>query len=250
MTPRRPSRTASHRGSRGSRGSGTHPGRASSSAAGPGASAGPAGSRGASDRESAEAPVVAERGVPPRVVTLVIVALISFAVVFTSLRAYLSQRAQYDDVVNQLAEAKATSTALEQELAQWQDETFVRSQVRQRLGYVMPGETTYVVVGADGLADGEGGGDTDQDSQRLPWYETLRKSSRAAGGAEQTEAPTDPAQRGWAPTTPQPSGQPSPSGAPGGRPGQEPSGAPGGAPAPQPQPSAAPSQAPAPQETP
>ncbi|MBF0697245.1 septum formation initiator family protein, partial [Actinomyces bowdenii] len=131
-------------------------------------------------------------------VTLVIVALISFAVVFTSLRAYLSQRAQYDDVVNQLAEAKATSTALEQELAKWQDETFVRSQVRQRLGYVMPGETTYVVVGADGLADGEGGGDTEQDSQRLPWYETLRKSSRAAGGAEQTEVPTDPAQRGWA----------------------------------------------------
>ncbi|RRD29317.1 FtsB family cell division protein [Actinomyces bowdenii] len=222
MTPRRPSRTA---GRRGSRGSGTHPGQ----------SAAPA--RGRAEREAPEeaaAPVVVERGIPPRVVTLVIVALISFAVVFTSLRAYLSQRAQYDDVVNQLAEAKATSTALERELAQWQDETFVRSQVRQRLGYVMPGETTYVVVGADGLGDGEGGPDAGQDSQRLPWYEALQKSSRAAGGAGQTEAPPDPAQRGWAPTTPQPSG----------RPDQQP----GGAPAPAP--TAAPSQAPAPQETP
>lgn len=222
MTPRRPSRTA---GRRSSRGSGTHPGQSSASA------------RSRAEREAPEeaaAPVVVERGIPPRVVIFVIVTLISFAVVFTSLRAYLSQRAQYDDVVNRLAEAKVTSTALERELAQWQDETFVRSQVRQRLGYVMPGETAYVVVGAEGLGDGESGADAEQGPQRLPWYEALQNSSRVAGGTEQTETPTDPAQRGWAPTTPQPSSQP----------GQQSSGLP------TPQPTAAPSQAPARQETP
>ena len=96
MTPRRPTRSASRRGSRGS---GTHPGQSSAPA------------RSGSEREAPEepaAPVVVERGVPPRVATLVVVALIAFAVVFTSLRAYLSQRAQYDDVVNDLATPGAT----------------------------------------------------------------------------------------------------------------------------------------------
>lgn len=211
MTPRRPTRSASRRGSRGS---GTHPGQSSAPA------------RSGSEREAPEepaAPVVVERGVPPRVATLVVVALIAFAVVFTSLRAYLSQRAQYDDVVNELARAKATSTALEQELAQWQDETYVRSQVRERLGYVMPGETTYVVVGADGLGQAEDGGDPEQDAQRAPWYLSLQESVRVAGGTEPTQAPTDPAQRGWAPSTPQPSAHPSSQ--PSTQPGSQPSGA-------------------------
>ena len=124
-----------------------------------------------------------ERVLPPRIVTLAVVCLLAFVVIFTSLRAYLSQQAQYDAVVDRIKEASDTSTTLENELAQWKDDTYVRSQVRERLGYVMPGDTSYVVVGADSMKETEAGGGATPGSPDAPWYEELRDSSRAAGQA-------------------------------------------------------------------
>ena len=124
---------------------------------------------------------VPERVLPPRIVTLAVVGLLAFVVVFTSLRAYLSQQAQYDAVVDRIKEASDTSTTLENELAQWKDDTYVRSQVRERLGYVMPGDTSYVVVGADSMKEAEARGGATPGSPDAPWYEKLRDSSRAAG---------------------------------------------------------------------
>jgi len=125
-----------------------------------------------------------ERILPPRIVTLAVVCLLAFVVVFTSLRAYLSQQAQYDAVVAKIKEASDTSTALENELAQWKDDTYVRAQVRERLGYVMPGDTSYVVVGADSVEQSDTGEGAAQGSQDVPWYQTLKESSQAAGQSE------------------------------------------------------------------
>ena len=141
MTPRRPtsSQSGTRRVSRGARPRQVPTERAASS---------PGSGSGASEPEGL--PTTApERVLPPRIVTLAVVCLLAFVVVFTSLRAYLSQQAQYDAVVAKIKEASDTSTALEDELAQWKDDTYVRAQVRERLGYVMPGDTSYVVVGAD-----------------------------------------------------------------------------------------------------
>ena len=143
--------------------------------------------------------------VPARPVILVLVLLGAFIVTFPSLRGYLSQRAQYDAIVQRVAEAEATSTALESELAKWQDEDYVRSQARERLSYVMPGETSYIVVGADAFdEDSPGGAPQAQASQEpRPWYDLVRESARAAGGtgAEGTPAP-EPAQQGWSTAVP------------------------------------------------
>lgn len=122
--------------------------------------------------------------VPARILILAVVLLGAFVVTFPSLRGYLSQQAQYDSIVKELDQARATSTSLEAELAQWQDDDYVRSQARERLSYVMPGETTYVVIGAEqfedeaehsrtGAADG---------ARARPWYETLQESVQEAGG--------------------------------------------------------------------
>ena len=124
--------------------------------------------------------------VPARVLILAVVLLGAFVVTFPSLRGYLSQQAQYDAVVDRIKEASDTSTTLENELAQWKDETYVRSQVRERLGYVMPGDTSYVVVGADSMKENEAGGGATPGSPDAPWYEELRDSSRAAGQANST----------------------------------------------------------------
>lgn len=122
--------------------------------------------------------------VPARVLILAVVLLGAFVVTFPSLRGYLSQQAQYDAIVKELDQARATSTALEAELAQWQDDDYVRSQARERLSYVMPGETTYVVIGAEQFEEEAEHSRTKADGARTrPWYETLQKSVQEAGGA-------------------------------------------------------------------
>ncbi|WP_235954094.1 FtsB family cell division protein [Actinomyces faecalis] len=149
--------------------------------------------------------------VPARVLILALVLLFAFVITFPALRGYLSQQAQYDAVIKQLTQARATSTALESELAQWDDEAYVRAQARERLSYVMPGETTYVVVGADRLedrseqearaaAEAEAGG---------PWYTVLRESAEVAGATGE-KAPPEESQRGWStsvPTIPTPTSE-------------------------------------------
>ncbi|WP_454932676.1 FtsB family cell division protein [Actinomyces oricola] len=145
--------------------------------------------------------------IPVRALVLLLVLLGAFVITFPSVRGYLAQRAQYDAVVSDLTQAKASATAYEEELAKWQDDNYVRTQARQRLAYVMPGETTYVVVGAQSVEDAAEAAASNNERRR-PWYEVLRESSRVAGQAQEEPPSDDPAQQGWsttAPTVPTPS---------------------------------------------
>lgn len=150
--------------------------------------------------------------VPARVLIIALVLLGAFIITFPSLRGYLSQRAQYDAILHQIEEAEAVSTALEAELAKWQDDDYVRSQARERLSYVMPGETTYIVVGADAVEQEQTAStstSTTAADTTPPWYEIVRESARVAGltGQAGDPAPAEPAQQGWStavPTVPAP----------------------------------------------
>lgn len=178
MTPRRPS--SSQSGTRRVAG-GARPRQVPAERA---ASAVGSGSGSSGSRQRGLPTAVPERTLPPRVVILAVVCLLAFVVIFTSLRAYLSQQAQYDAIVKELDRARATSATLEAELAQWQDDDYVRSQARERLSYVMPGETTYVVVGAEQFEDEAEHARAKADGARArPWYETLQESVQEAGGA-------------------------------------------------------------------
>jgi len=68
----------------------------------------------------------------------------------SSLRAYLQQRTQINELKGQIAQHEANIDALESEKGRWQDPAYVEQQARERLGYVMPGEKTYLVLGEDG----------------------------------------------------------------------------------------------------
>jgi hypothetical protein len=81
------------------------------------------------------------------VLVLVLAVLaISYA---SSMRAYLQQRAQIGDLKSQIALRQASIADLQKEKQRWQDPAFVRQQARE-LGYVMPGETAYVVLDEHG----------------------------------------------------------------------------------------------------
>ena len=68
----------------------------------------------------------------------------------SSLKAYLQQRQHIAEIKAQIAQSEADIDALEREKARWRDPAYIQSQARARFGYVMPGETSYVVLGADG----------------------------------------------------------------------------------------------------
>lgn len=80
-------------------------------------------------------------------VLVVAVLVVSFA---SSLKAYLQQRDHIDTMRAQIAQRTQAIEELESEKKRWKDPAYVEQQARQRFGYVMPGETAYVALDADG----------------------------------------------------------------------------------------------------
>ena len=82
-------------------------------------------------------------------ILLVVFALlvISYA---SSMRAYLQQREQINALKQQIASSKANIAVAEREKERWRDPAYVEAQARERFGWVMPGETSYEVIGPDG----------------------------------------------------------------------------------------------------
>lgn len=73
-----------------------------------------------------------------------------------SLQIYLGQQHDLAVAEQQIRERTVQVADLEGELDRWNDPDYVRTQARARLGWVMPGETGYRVVGADGQPIGGG----------------------------------------------------------------------------------------------
>ena len=61
-------------------------------------------------------------------------------------KVWVAQRGQIHELESQTRTAKQRITALEHEQKRWNDPAYVRQQARQRLHFVMPGETAYVVL--------------------------------------------------------------------------------------------------------
>lgn len=93
---------------------------------------------------------------------VVIVALaISFIGTF---QIYLNQQRDLAQAEQEIRDRQAQIADLQAELDRWNDPAYVKAQARQRLGWVMPGETGYRVVDDDGKPIG--GGVTLQSEQR------------------------------------------------------------------------------------
>lgn len=80
-------------------------------------------------------------------VLVVAVLVVSFA---SSLKAYLQQRDHIDTMRAQIAQRSQTIEELQTEKERWKDPAYVEQQARERFGYVMPGETAYVALDANG----------------------------------------------------------------------------------------------------
>ena len=98
---------------------------------------------------------------------------------------YFTQRAQISALQSQLNADYSALDAARKELTLWQNPNYIKSQARERLHFVMPGERQYIVTGTDGtdpysapttkvaknLAEGQ------------PWYSRMVASITEAGAA-------------------------------------------------------------------
>jgi cell division protein FtsB len=117
-----------------------------------------------------------------RVLALSVIFFILALTIAPPVKHYFTQRAQISALKSQLS---ADNTALQkarEELTLWQDPEYVKSQARERLHFVLPGERQYIVTEgeneltqnsstkiASSLADGQ------------PWYSRLIASISETG---------------------------------------------------------------------
>lgn len=128
-----------------------------------------------------------------RALGLVLVGLVAFIVLAPTLRYAVAQQEDLRELNADLAEARERTARLEEELALWEDPDYVRAQARDRLGYVAPGETPYVVVDPETVVgdEVERTGEEEPAARKLqgPWYLTVLESVRAAGELPADGAP-------------------------------------------------------------
>lgn len=93
------------------------------------------------------------------------------------LRQYLAQRSQISDVRHQNDVIQQQVAALQTELAKWSDPAYVAIQARQRLHYVRPGETGYLVPNPSPKNEPLGMPTPSQQS----WYDRLWSTVKSPG---------------------------------------------------------------------
>jgi cell division protein FtsB len=114
-------------------------------------------------------------------------ALITIIFIFTltlapPIKNYFTQRAQISALKSQVASDRTALEKARAELSTWQDPNYIKSQARERLHFVLPGERQYIVTGTDITKSQP---QTTQIASQLPegapWYTKLIASVTESG---------------------------------------------------------------------
>lgn len=120
----------------------------------------------------------------PRTLILFTVLFIVALMVAPPLQHYFVQRAQISSLQGEVNQARAELEAAQEELARWRDPEYIKSQARDRLRFVMPGERQYIVLGiAREREEGEvtAAPIAENFPLGIPWYSRLLSSITAVG---------------------------------------------------------------------
>jgi cell division protein FtsB len=85
-------------------------------------------------------------GLGPQVVMIVLVLGLVGAMAIQPTRQLLEQRARIEGMAGDLSRIQALNHKLEARIARLQDPDYIEQEARDKVGLVMPGETTYVVM--------------------------------------------------------------------------------------------------------
>ena len=120
-----------------------------------------------------------KRGVTARFIAISVVIFIIALTIAPPAQRFFTQRAQINAVQAEIENRKARLAEAEIELQKWRDPNFVKSQARERLHFVLPGERQYIVVGvetAQSAADKQKTPVATKQFGSAPWYTKLISS--------------------------------------------------------------------------
>ena len=125
----------------------------------------------------------------PRAAILALVLVAVAVSLLVPIRQYLAQRADIAALRAGVADERDRVASLQSERERWQDPAYVQQQARERLHFVMPGETAYIVLGQpkapEASAATTGPGVTE--AKDRTWYAGLWDSVRAADAGTLTQ---------------------------------------------------------------
>jgi cell division protein FtsB len=117
-----------------------------------------------------------------RALAFIVILFVLTLAIAPPVKHYFTQRAQINSLESQLSADNVALQKAREELLRWQDPEYIKSQARERLHFVLPGERQYIVVDgstpstqentteiASALTDGQ------------PWYSRLIASISEAG---------------------------------------------------------------------
>lgn len=120
-----------------------------------------------------------KRGVTGRFIAISVVIFIIALTIAPPAQRYFTQRAQINAIESEIALRKERLAQAEMELQKWRDPNYVRSQARERLHFVLPGERQYIVVGVETTESAAEKKKTPIASKQFgsaPWYTKLISS--------------------------------------------------------------------------
>ena len=122
--------------------------------------------------------------------------MVAVIIVTPTFSRYLERQQELSEARAELSETQARIDEFQRELDLWNDDDYVRTQARERLGYVMPGQTLYVVAdpreGSASQKLEEKVAEVNRDRRAAtPWFVTMWDSISVAGQVDGGETNTD-----------------------------------------------------------
>jgi len=120
-----------------------------------------------------------------RLIALIAVVVVLFISYASSLRVYFNQQSQLAAAKAQIQANQQAIGDLHDQLTSWQDPAYVQAQARARLGWVVPGEVGFQVIGSDGkpinpAANIDGQANLPASEPQQNWWGRLLGSAAAA----------------------------------------------------------------------
>ncbi len=128
-------------------------------------------------------------------IAIVIFLVLAVIIVVPPLRSYIIQQEELRALNAEITQYREQLDELTQQRDLWNNSNYVQSQARERLGFVMPGEVLYKVIGTEVNAAYQSNAQRVQEvvSQRLaatPFYLTLWQSLEFSGNFNGEQNPT------------------------------------------------------------
>ena len=111
-------------------------------------------------------------------------AVLAVIVLAPAAQSWVAQRQQIAALQQAVAAEKSEVESLTAERERWNDKTFITTQARERLAYVMPGEVSFLVINdlpAAAAAAEPAPVSTEVQATKSDWMQALFASTMAAG---------------------------------------------------------------------